>query len=53
MQGLDVTQTELVSAEFEAHKAEFEELDNLQSSTPTIGKYINWASERKKKVIPV
>ena len=50
--GLDETQSALASAEFEAHKAEFEDDDNLQlKNTPTIGKYINWAN--KKKVIPV
>ena len=50
--GLDPTQSALASAEFEAHKAEFEDADNMQlKNTPTIGKYINWAN--KKKVIPV
>ena len=50
--GLDETQSALASAEFEAHKAEFEDDDNLQlKNTPTIGKYINWSN--KKKVIPV
>ena len=49
--GLDETLVEEASADYEARKAEFEHADNLQSSTPTIGKYINWAN--KKKVIPV